>query len=75
MSWLWLLLPIPLYFFSLAVKAIKSGRVEHWWQGKTDVFHRHGDPWMFWFLTATLIGVSIIIFCAIIIVSLVQTKP
>ena len=75
MSWLWLLLLIPLYFSSLAVKAIRSGRIEHGWQGKTDVFYRIDDPWMFWFLTATLIGISIIMFCATIIVSLAQAKP
>lgn len=75
MSWRWLLLLIPLYFLSLAVRAIKRGRIEHWWQGRAAVFQRQYDPWMFWFLTASLISVSIMMFCAIIIVSLAQTKP
>ncbi|MBN8417928.1 MAG: hypothetical protein J0L73_03355 [Verrucomicrobia bacterium] len=76
MSWrVLILLVIPLYFLSLAVKAIKSGRIQSAWRGKTDTFFRHSDPWMFWFLTATLIGISVIISFCIIIASAAAVKP
>jgi len=75
MSSRWLLLLIPLYFLSLAVKAIKHGRIQSAWRGKTDAFYRHSDPWMFWFLTATFIGMSIIISFCIIIASAASVKP
>jgi hypothetical protein len=76
MSWrLLLLLIIPLYFFGLALKSIKRGWIQHGWRGKNQHFHRHGDPWMFWFLTSNLVALSIMISCGIIIASLSQTKP
>jgi|LakMenEpi03Aug12_release.lakeMendotaPanAssembly.Ray.scaffolds.fasta_scaffold1010501_2 hypothetical protein len=75
-SWLLLLLLcLPAYLVWLAVKAVKTGRVEHWWRGQNQVFHRHSDPLMFWFLTATLIGLSIVIGSSIIVASLSQFEP
>ncbi|WP_395735400.1 hypothetical protein [Prosthecobacter sp.] len=76
MSWHWFALLIPIYFTGLAVRAIMRGSVESAWQGKTRVFRRSDDPWMFWFLTATLIGISIIILCCgIITVANAPVKP
>ncbi len=60
MSWpLFLVYIIPIGLLYLALRAIKQGRIAHWWRGKEQAFHRESDPWMFWFLTATHIGLSI----------------
>jgi hypothetical protein len=70
-----MLLCLPVYLVWLAVKAVKTGRVEHWWRGQNQVFHQQSDPWMFWFLTATLVGLSIMMGCGIIIVLMSQAQP
>lgn len=72
-SWMLLmLLCLPTWLIFLALKAVRTGRVEHCWRGQNQVFHRHSDPWMFWFLTSALVGLSIVIGFGIIIASLSQ---